>query len=50
LTGVKFGNIIFEISDSDLTIKNATSFDICPTLKSNLPAPTKIMMLLRKNM
>ena len=40
LTEVPFGNIIFGISGSNLTIKNATSFDVRPTLKSDLPAPT----------
>jgi hypothetical protein len=40
LTGVQFGNINFGISGTSLTIKNATSFDIRPTLKSGLSAPT----------
>jgi hypothetical protein len=40
LAGVQFGNIIFGVSGSNLTIKNATSFDVRPTLKSGLSAPT----------
>jgi hypothetical protein len=40
LTGVQFGNIIFGINNNDLTINNATSFDIRPTLASVLSAPT----------
>jgi hypothetical protein len=40
LTEVQFGNIIFGISSSNLTIKNATSFYVRLTLKNNLPAPT----------
>jgi hypothetical protein len=39
LTGVQFGNIIFGVSGGNLTMKNATSFDIRPTLKSGLSAP-----------
>jgi hypothetical protein len=40
LVGVDFGNVIFDISDNELTITNATSFDIRPTLASELSAPT----------
>jgi hypothetical protein len=40
LAEVQFGNIIFGMSDSNLTIKNATSFDVRPTLKDSLPEPT----------
>jgi hypothetical protein len=40
LTWVQFGNILFEISDTELTIKNPTIFDVRPTLKSGLFAPT----------
>jgi hypothetical protein len=40
LAGVQFRNIIFGISDSNLTITNATGFDIQPTLANGLPAPT----------
>jgi hypothetical protein len=40
LAGVQFGNIILAVSGSNLTIKNATSFDIRPTLANGLPAPT----------
>jgi hypothetical protein len=50
LTEVQFGNIIFGISGSNLTIKNATSFDVRPTLKSNLPAPTNDDDIVTKNM
>jgi hypothetical protein len=38
LTGVQFGNIIFGVSGNNLTMKNATSFDIRPTFKSGLSA------------
>jgi hypothetical protein len=31
ITGVQFGNIIFRISGSNLTITNATSFDVNKT-------------------
>jgi hypothetical protein len=40
LYGVQFGNITFRICGSYSTIKNATSFDVCSTLKSTLSAPT----------
>jgi hypothetical protein len=50
ITGVQFGNIIFGISGSNLTIINATSFDIRPTLKDSLPAPTNNNDMLQKNM
>jgi hypothetical protein len=36
LGAVQFGNIIFGISGSNLTIKSVTSFDVRPTLKSSL--------------
>jgi hypothetical protein len=39
LAGVQFGNVVFGISGTNLTITNATSFDIRPTLKNSLPAP-----------
>jgi hypothetical protein len=40
LAGVQFGNIILGVSGSNLTIKNATSFDVRPTLKNVLSALT----------
>jgi hypothetical protein len=36
LAGVQFGNIILGIFGSNLIIKNATSFDVRPALKSGL--------------
>jgi hypothetical protein len=40
LSGVDFGNIIFDINDNELTIKNPTIFNVRPTLKNGLSAPT----------
>jgi hypothetical protein len=40
LAGVQFGNIILGVSGSNLAIKNTTSFDVRPTLKSGLSAHT----------
>jgi hypothetical protein len=40
LAGVDFGNITFDISCNELTIKNPTIFNVRPTLASGLSAPT----------
>jgi hypothetical protein len=40
LAAVQFRNVIFEISDNELTIKNPTIFKVRPTLASGLSAPT----------
>jgi hypothetical protein len=40
LVGVDFGNIIFDISGNELTIQNPTIFNVRPTLKNGLSAPT----------
>jgi hypothetical protein len=39
LAAVQFGNIILAVSGSNLTIKNATSFNVRPTLASGLSEP-----------
>jgi hypothetical protein len=45
---VQFGNIIFGISGSYLTIKNATSFDVRLIFKSTLAAPTNNDIVTKK--
>jgi hypothetical protein len=45
LAGVQFRNIILGVSGSNLTIKNATSFDIRPTLKSGLSTPDNYQII-----